>query len=289
MSIKLKYPSLYFSSNALSVKSQKQYKITVAFHILSLILSAILVSFFKEYSGGRIAIAFIVFISFLINLALVFINKNKDWYTARAIAESVKTLTWRYSMKSEPYNISESEDRKRFLQDLKKIIEQNRNVTEKMETELEDDQAIDSSMNQLRELNLTDRIEHYLKWRIKEQLQWYSSKAIYNRKCGDFWYGIFLLSNLLLLLFSLIHVANPKFDNHFYDLFPTVIAGIFSWIQIQKFRDLASAYNMTAQEITLIRGDSYYVDNENSFSNFVADSENAFSREHTQWIARRDT
>ena len=60
-------------------------------------------------------------------------------------------------------------------------------------------------------------------------------------------------------------------------------------MQAKRFSELASSYTLAAHEIALIREQSFLPKTETEFSLFVSDAENAFSREHTQWVARRDT
>ncbi|AVA15771.1 hypothetical protein C3E99_03320 [Sphingopyxis sp. MG] len=60
------------------------------------------------------------------------------------------------------------------------------------------------------------------------------------------------------------------------------------WIQIKKFNELASAYSLTAHEIGIIQTRISDVTTESEFSEFVNESERAFSREHTQWVARQN-
>ena len=51
---------------------------------------------------------------------------------------------------------------------------------------------------------------------------------------------------------------------------------------------VAASYALAAHEIGLIKEQSLLPDTPEKFSLFVGDAENAFSREHTQWVARKD-
>ena len=57
----------------------------------------------------------------------------------------------------------------------------------------------------------------------------------------------------------------------------------------EMMQELAASYALAAHEIGLIRQQSLLPSTDDEFSLFVGDAENAFSREHTQWIARKDT
>lgn len=67
-----------------------------------------------------------------------------------------------------------------------------------------------------------------------------------------------------------------------------VASAVLGWIQIKKFNELASAYSLTAHEIGIIQTRAAAVVQEADFSEFVNEAERAFSREHTQWVARQD-
>ncbi|EBT7445580.1 SLATT domain-containing protein, partial [Salmonella enterica] len=54
-----------------------------------------------------------------------------------------------------------------------------------------------------------------------------------------------------------------------------------------KYNELAVSYFLTAHEIGDIKEQFNYISSENDFLEFVNNAEKAFSREHTQWLARR--
>ncbi|MGH8622437.1 MAG: SLATT domain-containing protein [Burkholderiales bacterium] len=58
-------------------------------------------------------------------------------------------------------------------------------------------------------------------------------------------------------------------------------------MQVKRFRELAAAYAVAAHEIGLAQAELAAVAAEDQWSQFVADTEHAFSREHTHWIARK--
>ena len=64
-------------------------------------------------------------------------------------------------------------------------------------------------------------------------------------------------------------------------------AAAAAWTQMRQHRTLAAAYGLAAQELTLSRPLLEHVDDEAEWSRAVADAEDAISREHTTWLARR--
>ncbi|HVF14408.1 MAG TPA: SLATT domain-containing protein, partial [Acidimicrobiales bacterium] len=68
----------------------------------------------------------------------------------------------------------------------------------------------------------------------------------------------------------------------------TVVAAIMTWAGVRAYGPTATAYAFTARELQAIRalGDSA-ARAEDSWAEFVADAEDAISREHTMWRASR--
>ncbi|NOX74419.1 MAG: SLATT domain-containing protein [Alphaproteobacteria bacterium] len=73
-----------------------------------------------------------------------------------------------------------------------------------------------------------------------------------------------------------------------FDPMIVLVTSALGWLQMKRHGELTASYNLTAHEIGIIRGNSDAVKTEEEFSDFVNEAELAFSREHTQWVARRD-
>jgi len=85
----------------------------------------------------------------------------------------------------------------------------------------------------------------------------------------------------------LVRIGYP--DMSFSPTEPLIVmaSSIIGWTQIKRFTELASAYTLTAHEIGIVVTSLDEATDERSFSNVVNESELAFSREHTQWVARQ--
>jgi len=88
--------------------------------------------------------------------------------------------------------------------------------------------------------------------------------------------------------FAIAKVRFPDIPYWPTDVFVAIAASVLAWIQAKRFQELAASYALAAHEISLIREQAALINGEKDFSSFVGDAENAFSREHTQWIARKD-
>lgn len=277
------YPYLYRSADKASRNAQFYYINGIRIYLILLILGT-LVSFCKPFVSFSIFwySAILLGLGLTMLLMQAFMRFDEIWYNGRAVAESVKTRTFRFMMKAEPYH----EDDKGFLQDIKEILKENKVLSKKLSVD-SDFKVITSEMTRVRQMGLDDRKEYYLFNRIDEQRGWYAKKAKWNKRQGTLWLAVMIGANAIALILSILFAVRGT--DYSISIEPLlVLASIaLSWAQAKRFRELGSAYSLTVHEISLIREESARVTTEKAFSDFVNDSENAFSREHTQWVARR--
>lgn len=282
------YPALFQSTDRLANESQSKYLNYVKSYIFLLILLSGVSSFniYFRYKDSIIVVLLILIIYSALMLMLK--NHHNTWYNARAVAESVKTISWRYMMKAAPYTKEESKkNRQQFTKEIRRILRQNQEISSQMTGKHANKDNITDKMEEIRKLSVDKRLDFYLEERIKDQRDWYSNKAKTNAYKGRKWFGsvIILLSIALLIQLFKVDYINQLSS---LSLVTTLATGGLTWIQTKKFRELSAAYTLTSHEIGLIESLSNHVNSEEDIDHFVIDSENAFSREHTQWAARRD-
>ncbi|MFI5411437.1 DUF4231 domain-containing protein [Kaistia sp. UC242_56] len=283
------YPALYKAANELSRRSQNLY-LNLLRAEYALLLSAAILSI--DLSKSRIYYSAYALIFVLALGTLLFRSHKKpeqDWYKGRALAESIKTSTWRYCMKSAPF--SDSEDirisRTEFAKYLKGVLEANRGISERFSSDFAAGDQITSEMERARSLELADRKQFYLDGRIRNQRDWYRKKAAYNKKRARQWVIASSLVYAAAISVILYRIAEPNWTIWPIEPLIVVASSIVGWIQIKKFNELASSYTLTAHEIGIAQAGLSEVKTEQEFSDFVNETELAFSREHTQWVARQ--
>lgn len=281
-------PGLYQSSDQCSIESQKVYFRSLRWYLLLLILAAFLPFLLNVDSIGALssAILFLVTLGILVYLRV----KRPDdiWYNGRAIAESVKTISWRWMMRAEPYHDAANLDdvAKDFIADLKEILKQNNSLSHSLAPRSGIKDPITEPMRKCRKLSVPDRLEIYKKYRIQDQAEFYSGKSEFNKRRASQWFWVSVTLHSLAIFMLLYRIKDPSF------LFPvevvaTAAGATLTWLQAKKHNELNSAYSLAAHEIILIRGEALSINTDQELSDFVINSEAAFSREHTQWAARR--
>lgn len=281
------FPALYRSADKLSLCSQKHFFIALLVHLVTLVIAAIL----SIVSIAHWSIAATQLVALLgalgCSIYLFSMRPDRYWYAARAVAESIKTITWRYVCRADPFQGDDATARNDFRQTLKQIIEQNREVCQSL-TEHLDGMQFTPEMERMRSCTLDDRRAVYAKCRIKDQRSWYASKAASNRRMSRHFFWILIGLNSTAVLFAvlrIVHVDQPYWPT---DVLVAMAASVLSWMQAKRFSELAASYALAAHEIGLINEQALLPNTPEKFSLFVCDAEHAFSREHTQWVARKD-
>lgn len=211
------------------------------------------------------------------------------WYRARALAESVKTATWRLMMSAEPFA---SADKKSNLDAFRKLLtellQDNSGIGRYLAGEWANQDQVTARMREVLALPFEEKKQCYLKHRIEEQRAWYAKRATENRKDSKKYFALICVAYAVAIVLLLFRIAAPGMPYLPIEVLAVIASSIIGWKQLRRFDELASAYGLTAHEVGVIHSRyDEFVDAEGLCA-FVSDSENAFSREHTQWAARRD-
>lgn len=283
------FPGLYQSADQSSVEEQKKYFIGIATYLILLITAAIL-SYFDNMLNEPLLKIFsaVLFLATLSIMIWLRVSKPDDiWYNGRAVAESVKTRTWRWMMKADPYQTDdENLVRKHFINDLKTILAQNESLIGKLGSQVSIEEPISNTMIQIRDLSREERFNFYRTNRITNQAIWYTKKAKFNKRRGAVWFWITVSLHSCAIILLLCNIQHPTLKLPI-EVIAVGASSVLTWLQAKKHNELSSSYSLTAHEIILIRAETVSIDNDSDFSDFIINCENAFSREHTQWYARK--
>ena len=213
------------------------------------------------------------------------------WYEGRAAAESVKTLAWKYVVRAWPFagDPDSPVADEAFLKQMDEVFVA---FEESEVIPVGTRPAITAEMRTLRQLPLALRRDLYLQERIRPQRTWYHSRADRCESATATWQ---LISTATIIIAAAVAVAQflGLFDLHLLGVCTTVVAAVTAWTQLKQFRPLASAYRLAASELGLIENQLTHFDlqgpkAEELWSRLSSDAEDAVSREHTIWRARRD-
>ncbi|WP_172976166.1 DUF4231 domain-containing protein [Thioclava sp. JE_KL1] len=285
------YPALFQSADEASAAAQLSYLWLVRVQYGLLIAASTAALWFESSPRVLVAYAFIILASTALLIFLSVKKPEKDWYGCRALAESIKTSTWRYMMRAEPFkNVSQIRKVKRtFAQYLQEILDANSHVRDSISRRPKSGDQITSAMEKVRALTFDDRREFYRKERIDKQRAWYVSKVKLNRQNFIAWIVFCIIVQSSAIILAIVRALDPQLWS-IWPMEPLLVtaSATIGWVQTKKFNELASAYSLTAHEIGIIQTRIDGVQNDEELSEFVNEAERAFSREHTQWVARQN-
>ena len=284
----LEYPALYDSANNGSIRAQSRFLRTIRLEYFLLFCVSV-ASATREVSGiNPLIISLLLVVLAGLFVFKIFKRLDQNWYRCRALAESVKTSTWRFSMRAHPFEDTSSIEvpKANFRNLLKDILQANRHIAADLETSVTE--QVTDSMVEIRKLQLNQRMDFYVKNRIDSQRTWYSKKSKANKNALTFW----VAATIVLYIIAAIALNAEQFGlpraTLAFDPLIVVVTSALGWLQMKRHGELMASYNLTAHEIGIIRGNSESVTSEKELSDFINEAELAFSREHTQWVARRD-
>jgi hypothetical protein len=294
-------PALYQACDGLSVESQKMHFRWYRVSLLVLFAAAIVAALGEiaepilevpsaapraattldlvQKIAAAVAAIFMVVGLFVTNV-IQSKRKAETWYDSRAIAESAKSMAWKFMMKAAPYRQANAEDV--FRADLEKLL------SEVPSTDLvgmaPSDSQIPAKMTAVRNSLFAVRLNVYRRDRIADQLAYYQRRSRQHAGSAQRWFVVMLAADLAALVIAIVAVSWLPAGG-IVGLATTAAACCLAWTQLGQFSQLAHSYAFTSHEIGLLTAD---VNDDNDLARFVSDCEAAFSREHTMWRARRE-
>jgi hypothetical protein len=284
------FPPLYTAADRNSLDGQRRFLNAIRLRLVMLVLAAAFGLFTWRTAGGDIAgigaaVAFVI--ALLAELYLLQARPDRLWYDGRAVAESAKTLTWRYLVGGSPFGrdeVSEREAERLLLDRFRQIAGDLRGAHLVPVSAVAE--QIGPAMRRLRALPLEERRELYRSERIGGQQAWYARSAHRNERRATQW-SLILTSLEALGLAGGVLKATGVLRIDLLGLASAVVAAGAAWVQAKQHQTLANAYAVASQELSAISGQVGWASTEQEWAHFVDQAEEAVSREHTLWRASR--
>jgi conflict system pore-forming effector with SLATT domain len=223
----------------------------------------------------------------LLSLYLYWGRPERRWYDGRAAAESLKTLAWQFAVGGGEYAKgadarAEPGIEEAFVRRLADVLTELRNVDVRPAA----GEQITAGMRAVRGASLAGRRRVYRDDRIGDQQAWYTGRATLNRSRARRWLAAAIGVQLVGTAVAALHAAGV-IEVDLLGLIAAAAAAAAAWLQVKDHGMLAEAYAVAAQELALIRAQIDRVEDEEAWRGFVERAEQAISREHVLWRARR--
>jgi len=288
-------PALYHAADQTSLRSQQTYlRLFLSVLVMTSVApGAIIVS--SIYSNllqpARLISAALLIICLLLTAKIKESQKERTWYGARAVAESVKTSAWRYAMAADPFpqSLGLPLAQASFQQTLSDILRDRKSLNYSAAGNTNNQAQITPQMAALRAASWQERLQAYVKDRLQDQRRWYSRKAADSNSKESIYFWLIIIAQLSSVVTAAAFAAWPTLHVNVTAALTASTASLLAWLQVKRYQETSQSYALAAQELGIIEAGAARVSSEEDLSRFVADAENAMSREHTLWVARRDT
>lgn len=285
----LKGPGSYERYDQIAILCQKKYLMLFKLQIILLSVIAFL-SLLPPFFVIRINIITHSLELILIILVLSIMtwqynaNYTKGWENARYLAESILSNAWLFVWKCEPFNDDQNASKK-FI-DIAENIEKQTDLKQFLSFVPPQKDGISNWMNNFRGTDMEIKKEKYIKYRLDDQIDWYSNKASFNQKRSTLWFiaGLSLMGIGAILTIGVITGFLPNWS--FLGFFTTVAVSILSWAQARRNDELKITYGVTAQELIRFTDRMNLISDEDELVELIEDIEKAISREHKLWLTR---
>ena len=277
------YPAMFHAADVAAQSAQRWFLRLSACRLWALVAVAALAATVSLIDQWSAYIALVpIGVALFAEIIIMARRLERRWYQARAVAESAKTLTWRYQVGGRPLGLqmTDGEADAEFISRLRSLLTEFHDLS----LPATNKDQVTAEMRRLRSLPLEERIATYKKGRIEDQRAWYADKAEWNRKRAD-WYQAGLVVIELAAFGTALVTALLGLSISFYSLLAALaIAGV-GWLQIRQHRSTADSYALASHELGAINSTFDSVDGEDAWEDFVDQAEGAISREHTLWLA----
>lgn len=290
-----KFPSLYRCADDASKSAQRCYLRWVRINLGLLILGA----FVGSISGSDVAHKRVIqsvaatcfFLSVCTTVLLASRRWEKIWYSGRAVAESVKSLTWKFMAGADPFSVElvGADAVRQFTDTLAELMRENRHLAATFCGQHATAEYVTPLMTEMRGAAVGVVRDVYLSQRVNDQQVWYAESSAANQRYRNIWFAMLVLFQGAALATAIFLIVNPTFPWRASAVFTTLASATIAWGQLKRFQELAQAYGLAALELGFIAVRAPHVRTRADLARFVNDAETAISREHAMWVARRET
>lgn len=284
------FPPLFVDADRASGWGQRMHRRIFALNMVFIILGSIL-AFASELTGGlprqvAAAGAALVFLPGIVSSSIQRrLRDSQNWFEGRAIAETVKSLSWRYMMHIPPYDENDAHADAEFADALNDI--RHEGLGRAFITATNTSAQITPKMREVRALPMLSRRDLYARERLHDQVAWYRRKAEFNRNRSRVWWRVSALAQILAIASAIGVVITPNPWVNVVGIFGAIAAAATAWTQLSRHDELVKSYSMAAQELAVIEDLTRAATSEPDLIEAVRNGESSVSREHTLWVAKR--
>ncbi|WP_051840808.1 DUF4231 domain-containing protein [Streptomyces sp. NRRL F-5126] len=280
-------PGLFHAADSASLRAQRHYLRASSLRLALALIAAVVGVVSLHVAGveaGALGVAVAFALALMVEVWLALQRPEEEWVNGRAVAESVKTLAWRFAVGAHPFprtcSDEGAEEALKHRQNDLLLSVPEATLIPPVTTQ------VSAGMRRLRSEDLATRKEGYLSARIMQQYDWYARKARWNASRAQAWRMVLVASEVCGIALALARA----YDAWSWDLSgiaAAIVGAGAAWLGTKQHQPLARNYTIASHELLAIHARLTHIDDEETWAAEVADAEEAISREHTMWRASR--
>jgi hypothetical protein len=286
------YPALFYAADEASRRARLAHFRLIGIE-LGLLIAAAAVDIFESLlqeitdSWMRVLPAVLLVAALIAKLANRLQRFDEHWFDGRAVAETVKSATWRYVMRVRPYDGAGIQPDAILGEVLRETLAARPGLAAHLHLRPSGGrQVVTERMHLIRRLPLDERHDFYLAARVADQEVWYAGRSQMNARSAAIWFWLSLLfEGLALGVAIVVAVTGSRVD--LVGVLAAISAAATAWTQLGRHDELANSYGLAAHELMVLHSQLELATDETAFRQGVEETEAAISREHTMWMAKR--
>jgi uncharacterized membrane protein HdeD (DUF308 family) len=287
---KTAYPALFQAAAAASAGGRQAYTRLIGLELLLLILGAALGAAAAFEAGLAAVLPMLAAMSFVAAAVLKVVSRergyDRQWFDGRAVAEAVRSATWRYMMRVPPFDDDATADAA-VTAALRRALEARPGLLGALATGPGETRQISPEMRAARGRTVKERLAAYRVARIGDQIAWYRRKGRSHRRRSTQFFWLSLAAQLAAIGAAGLAAADPSTARfNVLGLLAAIAMAATAVSQLNRNDELSRTYGLALQELSLIDGLAEGVQTEAELATIVTDVESAISREHTLWLAK---
>jgi len=284
------YPALLQAADAAAVGGQRAYVRLIRLELSLVILGAVLGSAAAFHPSLATALPVLGAISFLAAAVLKMVSRDRrydrQWFDARAVAETVRGAAWRYMMRVPPYDDDATAD-VALTGELRGALGARPELHGALPAAPGGTRQISPDMRAERGGSVGERRDRYRAARVSEQLAWYREKGAWHRRRSTQFFWLALAAQVAAIGVVGLGLVDPSLARfNFLGLLAAVATAATAISQLNRHDDLSRTYGRALHELSLIDGLAESAATEAQLTGIVSDAEGVIGREHSAWISR---
>lgn len=285
-------PALYRKAGRAALRARRRHDFILKLAYIAIVLGA-LVSAAAPLLGAYRAEAYLAAAGLLAGALLMTLvieigGLARHLYGARVLAESIRSISWRYMAKAAPFQpgLSAHEVDNRFMATLRVILNAREALRVLPGLEPSTDE-ITERMRHIRAQPAAARAATYFRARIERQRAVHASLAAALRRQGLVLLTILVLALAAGLALGLLMAFRADLPVRPLPAFAALGAAALGWASHRRNQEQFLAHRLAEYELGLIAARQDFVHTDGELSRLATDAENALAKEHTMWAARR--